>query len=97
MSHPLALVRHGQSEWNAKNLFTGWKDVGLTEKGIAEAIKAGKLLKAEGLVFDRAFTSKLKRARKTLDLILHEIGQGKCFRPQQEHVDCKCNRDDFFQ
>ncbi len=75
MSHTLALVRHGQSEWNARNLFTGWKDVDLTEQGIAEAIKAGHLLKAEGLVFDRAFTSKLKRARKTLDLILNEIGQ----------------------
>ena len=71
----LVLVRHGQSEWNLKNLFTGWKDPDLTEKGIAEARDAGQKLKAQGLSFDIAFTSVLKRAQHTLDLALVEIGQ----------------------
>src|SRR5258708_25970341 len=71
----LVLVRHGQSEWNLKNLFTGWKDPGLTEKGIAEAKEAGRKLKAQGLTFDVAFTSVLTRAQHTLDLMLTEIGQ----------------------
>ena len=71
----LVLVRHGQSDWNLKNLFTGWRDVGLTEKGVAEARAAGKKLKAQGLHFDVAFTSVLKRAQHTLDLILDELGQ----------------------
>ena len=71
----LVLVRHGQSEWNLKNLFTGWKDPALTEKGIGEAKEAGRKLKAKGLVFDRAFTSDLTRAQKTLDLALEEMGQ----------------------
>lgn len=71
----LVLVRHGQSEWNLKNLFTGWKDPGLTEKGIAEAHEAGRKLKAEGLSFDVAFTSQLIRAQTTLDLALKELGQ----------------------
>ncbi len=71
----LVLVRHGQSEWNLKNLFTGWKDPGLTEKGIAEAKAAGQKLKAEGLTFDVAFTSVLTRAQTTLDLMLAELGQ----------------------
>jgi len=71
----LVLVRHGQSEWNLKNLFTGWKDPDLTERGIAEAKDAGRRLKAQGLSFDIAFTSVLKRAQHTLDLALVEIGQ----------------------
>jgi 2,3-bisphosphoglycerate-dependent phosphoglycerate mutase len=71
----LVLVRHGQSEWNLKNLFTGWKDVDLTEQGVAEARAAGRKLKAEGLGFDVAYTSVLKRASRTLDLILEEMGQ----------------------
>jgi 2,3-bisphosphoglycerate-dependent phosphoglycerate mutase len=71
----LVLVRHGQSEWNLKNLFTGWKDVDLTEKGIEEARAGGRKLKAQGLQFDIAFTSALKRAQRTLDLILEQIGQ----------------------
>src|SRR5206468_12356951 len=71
----LVLVRHGQSEWNLKNLFTGWKDPDLTEKGIAEAEAAGRKLKAQGLSFDIAFTSVLLRAQHTLDLVLTEIGQ----------------------
>jgi 2,3-bisphosphoglycerate-dependent phosphoglycerate mutase len=71
----LVLVRHGQSEWNLKNLFTGWRDVGLTEKGVAEAHNAGQKLKAEGLHFDVAFTSELSRAQRTLDIVLGEMGQ----------------------
>src|SRR6202795_3315054 len=71
----LVLVRHGQSEWNLKNLFTGWRDVDLTEKGIAEAREAGRKLKAQGIKFDVAFTSVLKRAQRTLDLMLTELGQ----------------------
>ena len=73
----LVLVRHGQSEWNLKNLFTGWRDVGLTEQGIREAREAGRKLKAQGLTFDVAFTSALKRAQDTLDLMLAELGQSK--------------------
>ena len=71
----LVLVRHGQSDWNLKNLFTGWRDVGLTEKGVAEARAAGKRLKAQGLHFDVAFTSVLSRAQRTLDLVLEEMGE----------------------
>jgi 2,3-bisphosphoglycerate-dependent phosphoglycerate mutase len=71
----LVLVRHGQSEWNLKNLFTGWKDVDLTQAGVAEARAAGRKLKAQGLGFDVAYTSALKRAQRTLDLILEEMGQ----------------------
>ena len=71
----LVLVRHGQSEWNLKNLFTGWRDVDLTDAGVAEARAAGRKLKAQGLVFDVAYTSALKRASRTLDLILEEMGQ----------------------
>jgi 2,3-bisphosphoglycerate-dependent phosphoglycerate mutase len=71
----LVLVRHGQSEWNLKNLFTGWKDVDLTEAGVAEARAAGRKLKGQGLSFDVAYTSALKRAQRTLDLILQEMGQ----------------------
>src|SRR5262252_1019718 len=71
----LVLVRHGQSDWNLKNLFTGWKDPDLTEQGIAEAKDAGRKLKAQGLKFDIAFTSVLRRAQHTLDLMLAEIGQ----------------------
>jgi len=71
----LVLVRHGQSDWNLKNLFTGWRDVDLTEKGVAEAREAGRKLKAQGIEFDVAFTSVLKRAQRTLDLMLTELGQ----------------------
>ena len=71
----LVLVRHGQSEWNLKNLFTGWRDVGLSEQGIAEARAAGRRLKAKGLRFGMTFTSALKRAQHTLDLMLEELGQ----------------------
>ena len=75
MSGTLVLVRHGQSEWNLKNLFTGWKDPGLTERGHEEAKQAGRLLKARGLKFDIAFTSVLSRAQVTNDHILAELGQ----------------------
>src|SRR3954465_10082196 len=71
----LVLVRHGQSEWNLKNLFTGWKDPDLTPQGVAEAKEAGRKLKAQGLSFDIAFTSVLRRAQHTLDLTLAELGQ----------------------
>ena len=71
----LVLVRHGQSEWNLKNLFTGWKDPDLTEQGVAEAREAGRKLKAQGFTFDIAFTSVLLRAQHTLDLMLTELGQ----------------------
>lgn len=73
-THKLVLLRHGESVWNKQNRFTGWTDVGLTKKGIKEAIEAGKILKKEGYVFDIAFTSLLKKATKTLDLILKEMG-----------------------
>jgi 2,3-bisphosphoglycerate-dependent phosphoglycerate mutase len=74
MDRLLVLLRHGQSEWNLKNLFTGWRDVDLTEHGIAEARAAGRKLKAQGIVFDLGFTSALKRAQRTLDLTLEEMG-----------------------
>ena len=71
----LVLVRHGQSEWNLKNLFTGWRDIDLTENGIKEARAAGRRLKAQGLRFDIAFTSALVRAQRTLDLMLEEMAE----------------------
>ena len=71
----LVLVRHGQSEWNLKNLFTGWRDPDLTALGVEEAKKAGTRLKTDGYQFDIAFTSALTRAQKTLDLALTELGQ----------------------
>jgi 2,3-bisphosphoglycerate-dependent phosphoglycerate mutase len=75
MDRLLVLTRHGQSEWNLKNLFTGWKDVDLTEVGIAEAKAAGRKLKAQGITFDVGFTSDLKRAQRTMTLMLEEMGQ----------------------
>ena len=71
----LVLVRHGQSEWNKKNLFTGWKDPKLTELGIEEAIKAGKILKTKEMKFDIMFTSDLFRAQETGRLILENMNQ----------------------
>ena len=73
MSGKLVLLRHGQSEWNVANLFTGWTDVDLTEQGIAEARQAGRELKATGIRFDYAYTSLLKRAIRTLWLALDEM------------------------
>ena len=75
MSRNLVLVRHGQSEWNLKRLFTGWRDPGLTDIGIEEAQDVGKKLVALNMSFEAAFASALSRAQHTLDLILKEIGQ----------------------
>src|SRR4028118_1668096 len=69
----LVLLRHGQSDWNLQNRFTGWWDVDLSDKGVAEAAAAGQLLKERGLDFDRCFTSVLTRAIRTLHLALHEM------------------------
>ena len=69
----LVLVRHGESQWNLENKFTGWTDVELSERGVNEAIEAGKVLKEKGYKFDLAYTSVLKRANDTLDLILKEM------------------------
>ncbi len=74
MTNRLVLVRHGESEWNKKNIFTGIRNPDLTDKGVIEACWAGRVMKSEGLRFDIAFTSKLKRAQHTLDIILGEIG-----------------------
>jgi 2,3-bisphosphoglycerate-dependent phosphoglycerate mutase len=71
--YKIVLLRHGESEWNLANRFTGWTDVGLTEKGISEAREAGKLMREAGLTFDFAYTSVLKRAIKTLFLALEEM------------------------
>jgi 2,3-bisphosphoglycerate-dependent phosphoglycerate mutase len=73
--YKLVLVRHGESVWNKENRFTGWTDVGLSEKGVDEAVTGGRLLKEEGYVFDVAYTSVLKRAIKTLWYILEELDQ----------------------
>lgn len=71
--YKLVLIRHGESEWNKENRFTGWKDVDLSEKGRQEAHAAGKLLKDEGFLFDEAYTSVLKRAIRTLWIVLDEM------------------------
>ena len=71
----LVLVRHGESKWNLENKFTGWTDVPLSENGIKEAVDAGKVLKEKGFSFDLAFTSVLKRANDTLDIILKELNE----------------------
>ncbi|WP_176086187.1 2,3-bisphosphoglycerate-dependent phosphoglycerate mutase [Martelella sp. HB161492] len=75
MSGTLVLVRHGQSEWNLKNLFTGWKDPDLTELGVQEATAGGKALAETGIKFDVAYTSALTRAQHTCRLVLEQIGQ----------------------
>jgi 2,3-bisphosphoglycerate-dependent phosphoglycerate mutase len=91
MSRTLVLVRHGQSEWNLKNLFTGWRDPDLTEQGVEEAREAGRRLKDEGLRFDVAFTSVLSRAQRTLALIEGELGQGAI----ETHRDQALNERDY--
>lgn len=73
MMNKLVLIRHGQSEWNLENKFTGWQDVDLSEQGRNEAIEAGKLLARAGFTFDTAYTSVLKRAIKTLHFVLEEM------------------------
>jgi 2,3-bisphosphoglycerate-dependent phosphoglycerate mutase len=74
MTNKLVLVRHGESEWNKRNIFTGLRNPDLTDKGVIEARWAGRVLKDQGLHFDVAFTSMLKRAQHTLDIILDELG-----------------------
>jgi 2,3-bisphosphoglycerate-dependent phosphoglycerate mutase len=71
----LIFLRHGESQWNKENRFTGWTDVDLTQRGVEKAREVGKLLKKEGYIFDVAFTSILKRATRTLDILLEELGQ----------------------
>ena len=71
--YKLVLIRHGESAWNLDNRFTGWTDVGLSEQGVQEAIGAGRILKQEGYTFDLAYTSVLKRAIKTLWLVMEEM------------------------
>lgn len=90
MTYTLVLLRHGESEWNAKNLFTGWVDVPLSEKGRAEAIHGGKLLKQEGVLPDLVFTSLLRRAISTADLALdaadrHWIPVQRSWRLNERH------------
>ncbi len=87
----VVLVRHGESEWNQRNLFTGWKDPDLTQKGVAEAHHAGRLIKAEGLHFDVAYTSALRRAEHTLTIILAELGQPSL----TVHADARLNERDY--
>jgi 2,3-bisphosphoglycerate-dependent phosphoglycerate mutase len=91
MSHLLVLCRHGQSEWNLKNLFTGWKNPDLTALGVEEAKNAGRKLKAEGISFDVAFTSDLRRAQDTCKLILEELGQPNL----PTHRDVALNERDY--
>lgn len=85
----LILIRHGQSTWNLENKFTGWTDVDLSEKGIEEAKEAGKILKEKGFTFDIAYTSVLKRANHTLDIVLKELNEDipiyKSWRLNERH------------
>ena len=85
----LVLMRHGQSEWNLANKFTGFKDVELTEKGVEEAVKGGKLLKEAGIEFDQVFTSTLKRANITAELALNEAGQADLIPGMVYHDDLR--------
>lgn len=71
----IVLLRHGQSTWNKENRFTGWTDVDLTQEGVAEAVRAGELLRDEGFTFGKAYTSYLKRAVKTLDCVLDKLDE----------------------
>jgi len=81
----LVLLRHGQSEWNLANKFTGFHDVDLTEKGEAEAKKAGEMLKAAGIHFDAVFSSTQIRANRTAEIVLNEAGQGDLFASMVRH------------
>ena len=85
----LVLMRHGQSEWNKQNLFTGFKDVDLTEEGIAEAHKAGSALKESGIKFDQVFTSTLKRAIETTEIALKDADQGDMIDTMIKHDDLR--------
>lgn len=88
----LVLVRHGESQWNKENRFTGWYDVDLSEKGVSEAKAAGKLLKEEGYSFDFAYTSVLKRAIHTLWNVLDELDQAwlPLRNPETERTSLRC-------
>lgn len=86
----LVLIRHGESQWNLENRFTGWKDVDLSPKGVEEAHAAGKELKEQGFSFDVAYTSYLKRANKTLNIVLEEMDElyipvNKSWRLNERH------------
>ncbi len=81
--HTLLMMRHGESTWNRENRFTGWTDVDLTDSGVEEARRAGRLLREKGFTFDFAFTSVLKRAIKTLNITLEEIDQ--LWLPTEKH------------
>jgi 2,3-bisphosphoglycerate-dependent phosphoglycerate mutase len=101
MNRILVLLRHGQSEWNYKNLFTGWKDPDLTLTGVEEARAAGKCLKAQGSYFDHAFTSNLVRAQHTLQLVLAELGtphmevtRDRALNERDYGILCGLNKDD---
>lgn len=85
----LVLLRHGQSEWNLANRFTGFKDVALTDKGREEAVNAGKLLKNGGIKFDQVFSSTQMRANDTAELALKEAGQGELFDSMICHDDLR--------
>jgi 2,3-bisphosphoglycerate-dependent phosphoglycerate mutase len=97
----LVLLRHGQSEWNLKNLFTGWRDVDLSPRGVEEAKEAGRRLKKRGLAFDVAYTSALMRAQRTLALALDELGQTGLTEHRDQALNerhygdlCGLNKDD---
>jgi 2,3-bisphosphoglycerate-dependent phosphoglycerate mutase len=101
MDRILVLLRHGQSDWNLKNIFTGWKDPDLTNLGVEEASAAGHCLQARGLFFDRAFTSNLIRAQHTLKLVLAEVGKpgieivrDRALNERDYGVLCGVNKDD---
>ena len=89
MTHFLVLLRHGQSEWNLANRFTGFQDVALTDTGHKEAVRAGKLLKEAGIIFDQVFTSTLQRASDTAKLALTEAGQENLVKDMVYHDDLR--------
>lgn len=85
----LVLMRHGESEWNALNLFTGFKDVDLSDKGVEEAEMAGREMKDKGIVFDAVFTSTLKRAIRTTEIALTNAGQAEMIPNMIKHDDLR--------
>jgi len=90
-SRNLILVRHGQSEWNAKNLFTGWKDPGLTDQGVSEAKNAGKLILEQKIEFHVMYTSMLSRAQKTGDIILGILNNKEIQKKKNKALNKKNN------
>ena len=98
MAYTLVLLRHGESEWNAKNLFTGWVDVPLSDKGRAEAVHGGELLKEAGVLPEKLFTSMLRRAIMTANLSLdaadrHWIPGGARLAPQRASLRCSAGQE----